>query len=262
MDGTDIRIAPTRLPLEAGTRGHARPGYWSRHGHSIRSIVAEVFGIDDARIEWPEGLDGFARYDIDVHTPEHVDPDDVHRLVRDGIRRHFQLAIEPETRVVDVYVLTAPDGPAPNRRSLGDEGGGQLFATFGAIGLSTPDLPAEVRDFLQRMAEHDQAGVSGPPDVPAEVKEFFHRRFSRGAAGIPSTFSGTTDISHLCRLLGSLLGRPVVDETGLTGSYEIEVREPSETTLEGFLRALRDQAGLVATPERREVSMLVVRPVP
>ena len=170
MPAMDVRITPTRLTLDEGTRGHAGPGDWSRHGHDLRSIVAEVFGIDLARIDWPEGVDGFARYDIDVRLPEPVHEDEIHRLVRDAIRRHFQITIEPETRVMDVYVLTTSGGKAPNRRSRGDDGGGQLFAASTAIELSTTDLPPEVEDFMQRMAERDRAGIPGPPDVPAAVK--------------------------------------------------------------------------------------------
>jgi len=258
----DVRIAPTRRPLDAGTVGDAGPGYWNRHGHHLRSIVAQVFDTDDARIDWPDGLDGFARYDIEARVPPHVAENEIHRLVGDAIRRHFGLTIEHQRRLVDVYVLTASDGPAPNRRSLGEDGGGQLFATSSPFDLDSTDLPPEVDEFMQRMAERDQAGTPGPPEVPADVQEFFRRRFAGAAVRVPSTFSGTTDVSHFCSTLGSFLGRPVVDETGLTGSYEIEVREQGETTLDGFLRAMRDQAGLVATPARREITMLVVRQVP
>jgi uncharacterized protein (TIGR03435 family) len=69
--------------------------------------------------------------------------------------------------------------------------------------------------------------------------------------------SGST-IGDLCRMLEERLERVFVDETRLTGVYDLEVVNGGFTT-EDFLRALRDSAGLVATWERRDVTTLVVR---
>ena len=59
-------------------------------------------------------------------------------------------------------------------------------------------------------------------------------------------------------MLEESLGRVFVDETNLTGAYDLEVRN-TKFTMEDFLQALRDAAGLVATWERRDVMMLVIR---
>ncbi len=53
-------------------------------------------------------------------------------------------------------------------------------------------------------------------------------------------------------------GRPVIDETGLEGVYDIEVQGNARNT-EEFIRALREQAGLVLTGTTRSIEMLRVR---
>jgi uncharacterized protein (TIGR03435 family) len=63
------------------------------------------------------------------------------------------------------------------------------------------------------------------------------------------------------RALEEGLHRPVVDETGLTGYYDFQVQGEARTT-EEFLAMLRDQLGLLVTPARRGIEMIVVRPLP
>ena len=68
-----------------------------------------------------------------------------------------------------------------------------------------------------------------------------------------------SDVAHL---LGGLFKRPVVDETGLTNSYDVDIKwngnlrgsaEPKE-----FQRVLGEQLGLELVPDRRAMEMLVV----
>jgi len=54
-----------------------------------------------------------------------------------------------------------------------------------------------------------------------------------------------------------ILSEQVIDETGLVGIYGFELREPVNTP-EALIQLLRDEAGLVITRERREISTLMV----
>jgi uncharacterized protein (TIGR03435 family) len=81
-------------------------------------------------------------------------------------------------------------------------------------------------------------------------------------------------INYLCFWLGQVLEddhRPVVDETGLMGTYSFKLKfrmelEPSvdaadageSDDLPTVFQALRDQLGLELTPERRPVTKLVI----
>jgi uncharacterized protein (TIGR03435 family) len=62
--------------------------------------------------------------------------------------------------------------------------------------------------------------------------------------------------------LQSTLGKPVVDETGLTERFDMQLKwdheapDPAAT----LVRAVREQLGLEVTPARREIEVLVLRP--
>ena len=60
------------------------------------------------------------------------------------------------------------------------------------------------------------------------------------------------------RVLEDGLKRPIVDETGLDGTYDFEVHGNARGTDE-FLGMLRDQLGLVLTPGQGKIEMLVIR---
>lgn len=59
----------------------------------------------------------------------------------------------------------------------------------------------------------------------------------------------------------SRVGVPVLDETGLTGHYDLQLqwqRGPGESDKDAFVRAVREQLGLELVPATRPIEMLVV----
>ena len=87
------------------------------------------------------------------------------------------------------------------------------------------------------------------------VEELMKHPENLGLANI-NAFNTTMD--DFRKTLERSFGRPVIDETGLEGVYDIEVQGDAKNTDE-FIRMLREQAGLVLTPATRSVEMLVVR---
>ena len=54
------------------------------------------------------------------------------------------------------------------------------------------------------------------------------------------------------------LSRPVVDETKLAGGYDIDLTWDPAAGPDGEVRAVREQLGLVLTPAKRSVEVVVV----
>ena len=91
-------------------------------------------------------------------------------------------------------------------------------------------------------------------------------RISTNAGRIVGT--GTT-ISELMRRLSPTLGRPVVDRTGLTGPFDLELKwspDQTDTTGPSLFTAIQEQLGLKLESQRAPVDVLVIdrleRPTP
>jgi uncharacterized protein (TIGR03435 family) len=144
--------------------------------------------------------------------------------LRDAFEKRFGLTVTREARPVDVYVLTvAPGGPGPALRRHGGaegSGGGVVWA-----GFST----------LRGNPSHD--------GLPASIDGYSARE-------MPFQF--------ICRSLEEVLARPLVNETNLAGTYDLGLTSTPQT-VDAFIRALHEEAGLILTPATRDITHLVVR---
>jgi uncharacterized protein (TIGR03435 family) len=110
-------------------------------------------------------------------------------------------------------------------------------------------VPSEIEDTpeeaMHAMRSFLVSQLPGPrPNVPGAV-----------ITNIADSFT----IEELCRLLEQGVGRPVIDETRLTGRYAVNVQsEP--VSARAFLQIVCDALGLVARVERRDIELLVLRP--
>ena len=226
-----VRIAPTTRREEQGTFGNAGPDYWMRLGVDLKAIIAEVYGVDERRIDLADALDSGARYDFVLVLPKPESRETIDRLVQQGIEKHFRLTVTRENRSMNVYVLTAPNGIKGAKSLDVSELGGGAMGSFREFRVDT-----RIRPF------------------PA-MSDLLRKGFSSGAFG---AFGSGTTIAGFCRALEQNLGRFFVDETGLTGIYDELALRSSGERFEDVLQALDDQLGLVATAEWRDVTMLVV----
>jgi uncharacterized protein (TIGR03435 family) len=134
---------------------------------------------------------------------------------------------------MEVYVLTAPHGLNPTATPLES---GARGISFGSMGVAV------------------ERGFTGPL-TPESLAAFKKGGFAGAISNVSA--SGAT-LAEFGQLLEQALDRFVVDETGLTGSYDLQVTGDARSTDE-FLARLRDQLGLVLTAANRNVKMLVVR---
>jgi uncharacterized protein (TIGR03435 family) len=221
-----VHISSTRMDPEEGTSRCSGDDYWTALGFGIKAIIAEVYKTDESRIDFPADLDNGERYDFELLLPQEESRETMTGLIRDAIERQFQLSIVRETRSMDVYVLTATEGKSgPSLREA--EPGGSIFSSHSL--WRSPD---------------------GTPPTWAELRK---------ARGPIRDMSGSgASMAILSSALEYSLDRLVIDETGLEGSYNLQVSS-SGNSHEDFFEALRDQLGLEVTPGKRDVAMLAVR---
>jgi uncharacterized protein (TIGR03435 family) len=239
-------IAPTKKKPGEGSE-NGGDDYWALEGFQLKAVLSRVFGSHEAlfpetRIELPSSMDPRERHDYYVVLAPHDRREDRNRLMRQGIERYFRVTITHESRPTDVYVLTAPDGQTAAIRDLPQSGGG-------GVGLSGFSFEFALPDGEPPPPESFQSLYQTPESMRSAI-------VSGGSIGGISISNGT--MNEFCTTLEQGLDRPVVDETGLDGRYDIELLGGHTSTSE-LLQRLRMQLGLHLTPTRRDVTMLVVR---
>ena len=75
---------------------------------------------------------------------------------------------------------------------------------------------------------------------------------------VTSDSLGATDLDGLVDRVAHLLERPTLNETGITGRYQILLKFGSPEP-ESVFQAIEDALGLAMVAEKRPVEMLVVR---
>jgi uncharacterized protein (TIGR03435 family) len=166
-----------------------------------------------------------------------VDRDEVYRLVRQAIEKYFRFTMTVEDRPMDVYVMTAADGKSP-KGSAGEESccGG----------------------FWSEWVELEPHGDT-PPTIETLRKIASAQKPSGIGISQISAFNTTMDAFR--GLLEQALNRPILDETNLKDRYDIAVQGKARNTGD-FLQMLSDEAGIVLTPAKRNIEMLVVSQLP
>ena len=171
--------------------------------------------------------------------PKEESEETIRQLVQHAIEKRFQFSAVPESRQVDVYVMTAVKGKTPPAKTGPDSLGGG-FAGTSSTEFSLPP---------------------GTPNTPEAIEKALHEMMRDSTnAGIANISAGNTTMDEFARQLEQGLGRPVIDESGLDGVYDLEVRGNAKNT-EEFIRMLREQTGLVLTPATRSVEFLRVVPL-
>ncbi len=239
---SEVRISSSTRSTEGGTSESRGLDEWSLEGFCVRPLLSEIFDRHPPlRIELPTSLDNDRRYDVVMRCPHDPMRLGAAAAMQSAVAQHFNVVITRESRTANVYVLTAPRGDSAMTRES-DYGGG-----LGSVSLS-----------MER--------IDDPASTAAERQQAFAKRFSLIAPSdghappAIGRMSGSISMPIFCDLLERSLGRAVIDETGLAdASYQID-SGPDVDSTEEFFRVLREQFGLGITPERRDVTMLVVRP--
>lgn len=177
-------------------------------------------------------------YDIDAKPESPVDPKQMWLMTQTLLADRFKLVLHRETRQLPVYVLQVA------------KGGPKL----------PPAKPAECLSFPPGTPPHHVPGkvdcgyVSGPGgESPAGPLHIWGRK---------------AHVSDLARELTFTLGRPVLDQTGFSGEFDVNLTYYPDQSSQGptLFEALQEQLGLKLTATKGPVEVLVIdhaqRPTP
>jgi uncharacterized protein (TIGR03435 family) len=230
----EVHISPSNTK---GTDGSSGPDFWVQRGFDLKTMISIVYERDVSRVVLPEPLDKDDKFDFVVVLPKEEDEETIHQLVQRAIEKKFNVSAVVESKTAEVYVMTAIIGKTPPAKTGPDSFGGGSTSSSGfefSLPAGTPPTPEAMKKAVAELLKH-------PENI-----------------GISNISAGNTTMDQFRQDLERGLGRPVIDETGLEGLYDMEVHGDARNTDE-FIRMLRDQTGLVLTSATRSIEVLRLR---
>ena len=228
----EVHISPSKAD---GTEDNSGPDFWVLRGFDLKAIVSLAYEKDVSQVSLPKSLDNDNKFDIVVVLPDEENETAIHQLVQRAIERHFKVSAAVESKPSEVYVMTALKDKMPPAKN-GSEGFVGFSSSSAAFSLpeGTPRTPESIEKAMQEMLKH-----------PGYIR-------------ISNLTATNTTMNEFRKDLEERLGRPIIDETGLKGVYDLEVHGHAGSN-EEFIRMLREQTGLVLTPDTRNIDVLILQ---
>ena len=236
--------------------GIPQPGFWRLRDYPVITALRNLYPGHPLSVQVvgaPEWLDSLEWYDIEARTSPSATAENIRQMGRALLADRFKLALHTEKREVPAFVLV--------KRNDGKLGSGLKppavdCAAFRAGGERPRDPAPKPADRL--------------PCAAIVLPIFDHTRL------IPGTdmriTAGDVPVSGILTLLANQLKRPVIDRTGLTQRFDIELQftaDPLRTTDDAgpsIRTAITEQLGLHVQDGRAPIDVLVIdhieRPTP
>jgi uncharacterized protein (TIGR03435 family) len=144
--------------------------------------------------------------------------------------------------------------PSGNKEALQKE----IERKFGLVGRR------EIRDadvLLLKIQNSDASGLK-----PADPRRLEHNSTSSSRSGAGDFSFRNEQLSNLARFLEGRFEIPVIDQTGLTNHFDIDLKWNEKNwqhpNLDGLKQALLDQLGFELVPGRESIEMLIIEKTP
>ncbi len=208
------------------------------------------------------GAPGWIRtqqYDIEARAQGNPTKDQMRLMMQSLLTDRFKLAMHYEKRTLPVYALVLSKEGKTGPQLKSDDGSCSMSASDIQQMNTAPLLPPPV------------ARAASTPEIPCGLLILV----PASAPGLLHVAGRKVTLTHLAQMAPSPVSgidRPVVDQTGLTGTYDISFEfvpringppppgftpAPDDAGLT-FIQALQDQLGLKLEPQTGQVEVLVI----
>jgi uncharacterized protein (TIGR03435 family) len=228
--------------------GVPQPGVWRLRDSTVIAAIRSAYPGHPLSVQIAGAPEWASRdyYDIDARWDPAASADDVRQMVRTLLAERFKLAIHEEQREVPAFVLAT--------RKSGTLGRGlqppSVDCTAFRAGGPRPNDPKR-KPYADRLA----CGVT--------VMPVFDHTLQVAGADMRLT-AGDVSIGEVLTLLGNRLDRPVVDRTGLTQRFDVELQfQAGPVHSDGdngppIRAAISEQLGLDVQEGQTSIGILVI----
>jgi uncharacterized protein (TIGR03435 family) len=201
---------------EQGGRLQAQPGgRFTAVNATVRQLILRAYAVQDYQIVGAPRWVSSDRFDIEAKAAGDVTPERLSAMLRSLLAERFKLVVHNDTRDLPIYALV----PARKDGKLGPR-----------IRQSKIDCDAVAEEAIAR-------GGAPPPVAPGERPPC-----SIGFGGMGQMAARSKPISQLLPFFSQVTERPVVDRTGLKGSFDIDLTWTPDPSSALFAAAPPDAA--------------------
>jgi uncharacterized protein (TIGR03435 family) len=201
--------------LATGARMMMMPGRFEASGVPLRGILRQALRAQDYQLVGVPDWVNTERYSIVAKAPEGAPPNAIPTMLLNLFKDRFALATHTETRQLPVYNLV-------------------LARSDGRLGRSFTPSSAECQATIKARAAGPGPGAAGPgaargpdfsrgaPPPPTIDPDKPPCGFMRQGPGIAN--GGGASMAQIVQMLSQSTGLPVIDKTGLSGYYDINLK--------------------------------------
>lgn len=233
--------------------GRSSPDRFHAPYSTLRTVISYAYGMDEFRIRGGPKWVGSDRWDISALADRARSRVELRAMVRQLLAERFGLKTHAEKRELPIYDLVLANAD---------------------LRLGPNMKPAITNCEPFRNAQRFLAA----PDVSDDVRRRCGTTGRTWGGGVLTLHHAGWPTTRLVESLQPIVGRVIVDKTGLTGAFDIELTYQDDNTVRQFSGfgkrreapplpiALQEQLGLKLEPSRGPVEVLVIdsvdRPTP
>jgi uncharacterized protein (TIGR03435 family) len=198
-----------QMMRQRGGPGSPDPTQYSVENFPLSRIITQAYGVQSYQVSGPSWIDS-ERYDIVAKVAPGTTREQFQLMLQSLLAERFKLVVHKETKELPTYALiVAKGGPKLKESPKVDQDAAQN---------APPPTP--------------QVGRDGRPQIPRGGRGMM---IMMGPKGLHAE-AARSGMPQLADFLSNQLGRPVVDETHLTGLYDYALDFSSEglATMKGM----------------------------
>lgn len=170
-------------------------------GMSLADLIRVAYRVKPYQVSGPDWMTA-ERFDVLAKMPEGATREQVPEMLQALLAERFKLAVHRESKEHAVYALV-----------VGKNGPKLKESAPGADAPAGGDAPAALDVSVSGRGENTQVSISGGPIGTAHM--------SMGPNGIMRLEAPKMNMAALADTLSRFFDRPVVDLTGLKGTYQV-----------------------------------------
>jgi uncharacterized protein (TIGR03435 family) len=245
-----------------------QPGRYSGCG-SLKTFIQEAYQIKPSELSGGPGWLNTAFFQIEAKTDPKADRDQMRLMLQSLLEERFQLKVHRETKEVNAYLMVQIK--SGHKLLQAKDENGNPIVSLPPQEVSPQKAQAEIAALMRKGAPMKQ------PPGSFQMK-------ANAAEGLSEMSAKAISMDRLADALTNMVGRKVVDKTGLIGLYDVDLKfalgemsgmirmisagpgagpapAPAQVPASAgptIFTALQEQAGLKLDPDKASVEYTII----